>query len=80
MQRKSLRLTVRQKLHETPVMLALCLLPELLRQKQPEPPVTITLFFSPCRNSKGFSVPGRENGYCLDAHQTPIFNDITLFS
>ena len=30
------------------------------------------------RNSKGFSVPGRENGYCSDACQTLIFNDIYL--
>ena len=30
------------------------------------------------RNSEGFSVPGRENGYCLDARQTPIMNDIYL--
>ena len=30
------------------------------------------------RNSDGFSVPGRENGYCLDTRQTPIFNDIYL--
>ena len=27
------------------------------------------------RNSEGFSVPGRENGYCLDARQTLILND-----
>ena len=30
------------------------------------------------RNSEGFSVPGRENGYCLDARQMPILNDIYL--
>ena len=30
------------------------------------------------RHSEGFSVPGRENGYCLDARQTPILNDIYL--
>ena len=30
------------------------------------------------RNSEGFSVPDRENGYCLDARQTPILNDIYL--
>ena len=30
------------------------------------------------RNSEGFSVPGREHGYCLDVRQTPILNDIYL--
>ena len=30
------------------------------------------------RNSEGFSTPGRENGYCLDARQTLIMNDIYL--